>query len=52
MTIVQAAELRMKWQRLIHPPPCEHLKLDRVWIGTGTLRFEYCCRVCGDPVHN
>jgi hypothetical protein len=31
MTIIQAAELRVKWKLKVNPPPCEHL----IWNWNG-----------------
>ena len=53
MTIVDAAELRVKWEQPGCPlHPCAHLKLEMVWFGSGTLQYDYCCSVCGHPVHH
>ena len=53
MTIVDAAELRVKWEQPDHSLPfCKHLKLEMVWFGSGTLQYDYCCSICGKPVHH
>jgi hypothetical protein len=49
MTIIQAAELRVKWKERVDPPPCEHLNLELEWSGSGSTG-NYNCIVCGEFV--
>jgi len=49
MTIIQAAELRVKWKQRVDPPPCEHLNLELEWSGDGPTG-NYNCIVCGESV--
>ncbi len=49
MTIIQAAELRVKWKQRVDPPPCEHLNLELEWSGDGPTG-SYNCIVCGESV--
>jgi hypothetical protein len=49
MTIIQAAELRVKWKRRANPQPCEHLNLELEWSVSGSTD-NYACIICGDVV--
>jgi hypothetical protein len=49
MTTTQAAELRVKWNQRVDPPPCEHLNLELEW-SDNALTGNYNCIVCGQAV--
>ena len=49
MTIIQAAELRVKWKLRVNPPPCEHLNLEAEWSDNGSTD-NYNCIICGETV--
>jgi len=49
MTIVQAAEIRVKWKLRVNPPPCEHLNLELEWSDNGSTG-NYNCIMCGEVV--
>lgn len=49
MTIVQAAELRVKWKLPVNPPPCEHLNLELEWSDNDSTD-NYNCILCGEVV--
>lgn len=49
MTIIQAAELRVKWKLRVNPPPCEHLNLELEWSDNGSTD-NYNCIVCGEVI--
>ena len=47
MTEARAAALRVKWDRLAAPLPCEHLYLEVEGIALGHSADNYYCMVCG-----
>jgi hypothetical protein len=49
MTIIQAAELRVKWKLKVNLPPCEHLNLELEWSDNGSTD-NYNCIICGEVV--
>ena len=49
MTIIQAAELRVKWKLRVNPPPGEHLNLELEWSDNGSTG-NYNCIICGEVV--
>jgi len=49
MTIIQAAELRVKWKLRVNPPQCEHLNLELEWSDNGSTD-NYVCIICGEVV--
>jgi hypothetical protein len=50
MTTTQAAELRIKWEQRVDPPPFEHLNLELEWSDNGYLTGHYNGIVCGKAV--
>ncbi|MGH7181319.1 MAG: hypothetical protein ACREJN_05010 [Nitrospiraceae bacterium] len=49
MTIIQAAELRVRWKIHLDQPPCEHLNLEMEWSDNGSTG-NYICIICGEAV--
>jgi len=49
MTIIQAAELRVKWKLHRNHPPCEHLNLEKEWSDNGPTG-NYNCIICGEAI--
>jgi hypothetical protein len=50
MTLLQAAALRVRWNRRATPSPCEHRYLELEGMALGHSVDNYYCIVCGECV--
>jgi hypothetical protein len=50
MNKAQAAGLREKWSKLVHPSPCDHLNQEMENTADGYLTGIYYCTACGASV--